>query len=70
MARIIKFDIEIDNNGEAIIRLPEGPGQQKDAAEVASLTEKIAKFLGRIKERHIGKHHHHDTTVEHLHEKS
>ncbi len=59
MTRPTRFDIEIDGDGEATITFPEGPGQQRNAGRVAKFTEKLAKLLGRIKERHIGKHHQH-----------
>ena len=67
---VIKFEVEVDSEGEAIIRLPEGPGQQRNAGIVASFTEKLAKLLGKVKERHIGHHHHHDTNVDHIHEQN
>ena len=57
-AKQITFEIEIDDNGDAFIRLPEGPGQQGQAAKVADLTEAIANELGTIAERHVGDHHH------------
>ena len=63
----ITFEIEMDENGDAIIRLPEGKGQQRDAATVADLTLKLANLLGRVKERHVGDHHHHDHGHDHGH---
>lgn len=57
--RQVTFQIEITSEGDAKITLPEGPGQQRDANAAATLTEKIAKALGPIKERHVGDHHHH-----------
>jgi hypothetical protein len=65
--RNITFDIEFDDDGKAIIRLPEGKGQQRDAAVVADLTEKLAGLLGEVEERHIGDHHHHDHGHDHNH---
>jgi len=64
----ITFTIEINEDGDAIIRLPEGKGQQPAAATVADLTESIAKAMGRIKERHIGDHHHGDHHHNHNHD--
>lgn len=63
----ITFHIEIDDDGDATIRLPEGKGQQRDAAVVADLTEDLANLMGSIKERHIGDHHHHDHGHTHNH---
>lgn len=65
--RTITFNIEINEAGNAVIRLPEGAGQQQNANTVASLTEQIAKAIGKIKERHIGDHHHHDHDHSHHH---
>ncbi len=62
---MITFEIEINQDGDAVIRFPEGPGQQVDAAKAAELTEKIAAKLGKIAERHVGEHHHHDHGVDH-----
>lgn len=67
MGKIVSFTIEINDNGDAVIRLPEGPGQQGDAAKVAPLTEQIAEKIGKIVERHVGEHHHHDHGVDHNH---
>jgi len=66
--RNITFEIEIDSDGDATIRLPEGKGQQRDAAVVADLTNDLAKLMGSVKERHIGGHHHHDTGHDHNHQ--
>jgi hypothetical protein len=63
----ITFHIEIDEDGDATIRLPEGKGQQGDASKVDDLTLKLAKMLGRVKERHVGDHHHHDHGTDHNH---
>ena len=68
MGTPVTFEIEVTPEGDAKILLPEGPGQQRNASRVAKFTEKLANLLGRIKERHIGKHHHHDTDVDHVHE--
>lgn len=68
MPRQVNFTIEINDDGEAIMRLPEGKGQQRDANAVAPLTEQIAKALGTIKERHVGAHHHHHDDHHHDHE--
>ena len=57
--RQVTFEIEINDDGDAVIRLPEGPGQQRDANAVAPLTERIAKAIGTLKERHVGDHEHH-----------
>lgn len=65
--RNITFEIEINNDGDAVIRLPEGKGQQRDAAVVDDLTLGIAKLLGKVKERHVGDHHHHDSDHTHDH---
>ena len=54
----ITFEIEISDDGEAFVRLPEGPGQQQNAAKVAPLTIKIAEAIGPVEERHIGNHTH------------
>lgn len=58
----VTFKIIVRDDGTAEIRVPEGASQQRDAGRIASFTEKLAKFLGRIKERHVGKpldNHHH-----------
>lgn len=64
--RTITFTIEVNSAGEAVIRLPEGPGQQQNAAETAKLTDQISKLIGKVKERHIGDHHHHDHGHNHV----
>ena len=56
---IVTFEIEFTGGDDVVIRLPHGRGQQRNAAKVAKLTEKLAKLLGRVKERHIGGHDHH-----------
>jgi hypothetical protein len=66
--RNITFEIEFDDEGNATIRLPEGKGQQRDAAAVDDLTLKLAELLGRVKERHVGDHHHHDHGHDHGHD--
>lgn len=63
--RSITFEIEFNDEGDAVIRLPEGKGQQRDAATVADLTLELAKRLGKVKERHVGDHHHHDHHHDH-----
>lgn len=65
----VSFEIEFNDSGDAIIRLPEGKIQQIQAAEVADMTEAIAKAIGKIKERHIGNHTHHDHVhgADHVH---
>jgi hypothetical protein len=54
----VSFTVEFNDDGTAIIRLPEGKTQQVDASKVADLTEKLGKALGPIKERHIGRMDH------------
>lgn len=56
----VTFKIEVTDQGDVIIRLPEGKGQQLDAAKVADLTKELAEAIGKITERHVGAHHHHD----------
>ena len=63
----VTFTVEINDDGDAILRLPEGRGQQADAASVAKLTEDLAAKLGKVKERHIGGHHHHHHGDNHHH---
>jgi len=65
--RQITFEIEVDEQGNATIRLPEGRGKERDAAIVDDLTLKIAKAMGTIKERHVGDHDHHHTDGTHTH---
>jgi hypothetical protein len=57
--RQVTFEIEIDEEGNAILRLPHGKGQQRNAASVADLTQGIADALGETIERHVGDHTHH-----------
>lgn len=54
----ITFTMDFDENGEVVIRLPEGSQQKVNAAKTADLTDKISKALGEVKERHIGDHTH------------
>ena len=60
MSRPVTFTIEINLEGEAYVRLPEGRGQQRDANAIAPLTIQIAEAIGPVKERHIGDHEHHE----------
>lgn len=68
MPRQVTFTVEINSEGDAIIRLPEGKRQQGDAAKIAPLTEQLAKAIGKITERHVGEHHHHDHGHDHGHD--
>lgn len=51
---MINIKIDFTPDGKAIIRLPEGKTQQADANKAADLTDKLAKSLGKVTERHIG----------------
>lgn len=65
----VNITIEFNEDGTADIRVPEGPGQQRKAAKAAEFTEKLANTVGKIKERHVGDHHHghdHQSTTNHL----
>lgn len=68
MPRQVNFTVEITPDGKAIIRLPHGRGQQRDAAAVKDLTLELAEALGEVEERHIGDHHHHDHGHDHQHQ--
>ena len=67
MGETITFTAKVNEKGEVIVTFPEGPGQQRDAAKVASLTEQLGKLAGRITERHKGAHHDHDHDHHHHH---
>ena len=67
MARQITITVEIGNDGEATIRLPEGKGQQRNANAAAAFTDQLSKAMGTVKERHIGDHHHHHDDHNHDH---
>lgn len=70
MPRQINFTVTFEDNGtEALakIEVPHATGQ-RDANELASFTEQLAKKLGKIEERHQpGPHSHvHDHSSDHL----
>jgi len=67
--RIITLEIDLDANGDLRITIPHGSNQQRDANAAASFTDKLAKAIGTVKERHIGdhEHHHHDHNHGHNH---
>jgi hypothetical protein len=54
----INIEVEFDDFGQAIIRIPHGRNQKVDAAKAAALTDALSKALGKVRERHIGDHHH------------
>lgn len=64
---IVNIEISFDYNGEAIISIPHGKNQQRNANKAASFTDRLSKALGDVKERHIGDHEHHDGDVAHRH---
>lgn len=64
----INFDVEFDANGDAVIRLPEGKTQKVDAGKIAAFTDKLSKLMGKVKERHIGDHHHEHGEHTHVHD--
>ena len=53
----VKFSVEFDRQGNAIIRMAEGKTMKMDALKAAAFTEKLAKNMGTITERHAGQHH-------------
>lgn len=66
---MITFTVEMSEDGRnAIIKLPDGRSQQVDANKIAEFTDKLSKQLGRVKERHIGDHHHHTGVSDHSHD--
>lgn len=66
------IEVTADENGNVVIRLPEGRTQQVDAAKVADLTDKLSKALGTVKERHVGRYengvHTHADGTTHIHQ--
>jgi hypothetical protein len=66
---IVKVDVEFNDDGTATIRLPEGKTMKLDQAKVAEFTEKLAKGMGTIVERHKGHSHGYitDATKDTLH---
>jgi hypothetical protein len=54
---MITVEIEFFPDGTARIKLPEGTLKAKNSGEIAKLTEKIAKGLGPILERHAAHTH-------------
>ena len=56
---MVTFKINVTENGDIILRLPEGKAQQVDASKVSGLTEALAKALGTVAERHVGHEHGH-----------
>ena len=70
---MINIKIEFNDDGTATIRLPEGKTVKMDAMKAASFTEKLAKGMGEIVERHVGHHHDHvhdGPEHEHTHEEA
>lgn len=69
---LVKFTIAVGSDGKATIRIPEGKEQARNADAAASLTLQIAKALGRVTERHVGRYengvHVHDDGTTHTHE--
>lgn len=56
--RQVTIEIEFDDFGQAIIRIPHGKNQQVNAGAAAELTDALSKALGKVTERHIGDHVH------------
>ena len=52
----VKFTVEFDGAGNAILRVGEGKAMKMDAIKLAAFTEKLAKSMGTITERHKGEH--------------
>ena len=53
----VQFTVEFDRQGNAIIRVNEGKATKMSALKAAAFTEKLAKSMGNITERHVGHHH-------------
>lgn len=64
----VTIEIEFDDFGQAIIRIPHGRTQQVDAGKAADLTDALSKALGKVKERHIGDHTHEHGEGTHTHD--
>ena len=58
MKKNVSIEIEFDDFGQAIIRIPHGATQKANASAAADLTDKLSKAIGKVKERHIGDHVH------------
>lgn len=65
--RQVTIEIEFDDFGQAIIRIPHGRNQQANAGSAAELTDKLSKALGKVTERHIGGHEHEHGEGQHDH---
>ena len=66
---IVNITVEFEDDGTAIVRLPEGKSMKMDQAKVGEFTMKLAKGMGNIIERHKGLNHGHimDNNPDHVH---
>lgn len=66
---IVNIVVEFNDDGTAIVRLPEGKSMKMDQAKVGEFTMNLAKGMGDIVERHKGLNHGHimDKASDHVH---
>lgn len=57
--RVVTLEISLDSKGNLRIDIPHDRNQARNANAAADFTDKLARAIGDIDERHIGDHTHH-----------